>query len=170
MSPFILSGRVTNPIILVDVGRDPKFFFGNSVGPMLTFDGNTFVESPVDRNMSGQVVDKSVDWSHDVSMAKYIPSQGPWGVIPSRNIMITNLPKTTQLWTLVELLKVKHTSTIVDIRAWAIGLVFSLRLFHLMDLQLCPSMTFVMHFVVSVTFEPTISSETVDWIHTSFPS
>jgi hypothetical protein len=50
-------------------------------------------------------------WSStsDVTAFKYIPSQGPWGIIPSRTIMISNLPKTTQLWTLVELLKVSPT-------------------------------------------------------------
>jgi hypothetical protein len=51
-------------------------------------------------------------WSstNDGSASKYIPSQGPWGIIPSRTIMISNLPKTTQLWTLVELLKVPPSS------------------------------------------------------------
>ena len=62
--------------------------------------------SPSPSTATPPVNDNSLWGTSDVDAFKYIPSQGPWGIIPSRSIMISNLPKTTQLWTLVELLKV----------------------------------------------------------------
>ena len=54
-------------------------------------------------------------WATDFTDHKCLPSQGPWGIIPSRSILISNLPKTTQLWTLVELLKVRTPLSISPI-------------------------------------------------------
>lgn len=109
----------------VDIGRDPKFFFGESVGEStLNAEATTYIPEtdlalPEDQAVqytrfgyhSGSPSTTSVTvnndiWSNDVSGRRYIPAQGPWGIIPSRSIMISNLPKTTQLWTLVELVKV----------------------------------------------------------------
>ena len=110
------------------VGYDPKFFFGETVDRRsVNVEASGFIPD-VDRDPVSPIgsqypsraycsntpspstsarVNENPLWSTgDVSSFKYIPSQGPWGVIPSRTIMITNLPKTTQLWTLVELLKV----------------------------------------------------------------
>jgi hypothetical protein len=94
-------------------------------------------------------------WTNDAGQ-QYIPSQGPWGIIPSRSVMIGNLPKTTQLWTLVELLKVSPRH--IDDRDWEIELVFSPRLFYPMGLPLYHSMIFVMPRDVSVTFGMIVSS------------
>ena len=109
-------------------------------------------------------------WSstNDGSASKYIPSQGPWGIIPSRTIMISNLPKTTQLWTLVELLKVapKKTVWMLMARVLEIELGFSPRQSRLMDRLLSLFMIFVMRIVVFVIFVQTISLRLVDLIPT----
>jgi len=96
------------------VGCDPKFFFGENVeagtlnAETCIPDVDTQYSSTRGYNSNTTPVDERPIWSsnNDISSQKYSPSQGPWGVIPSRSIMISNIPKTAQLWTLVELLKV----------------------------------------------------------------
>jgi hypothetical protein len=96
------------------VGCDPKFFFGENVEAGILNaetcipDVDTQYSSTREYNSNHIPAVKRPIWSsnNDISSQKYSPSQGPWGVIPSRSIMISNLPKTAQLWTLVELLKV----------------------------------------------------------------
>ena len=110
------------------LGRDPKFFFGESVGQNgLSAEGTTYIPEPdlsttdptdqsqypssrgyrSDAPSPSTVTNNTSLWpTDDISSHKCFPSQGPWGIIPSRSVMITNLPKTTQLWTLLELLKV----------------------------------------------------------------
>jgi hypothetical protein len=96
------------------VGCDPKFFFGENVetGTLNTETCIPDVDAqyPSTRGCNSNntsAVERPI-WSsnNNISFQKYSPFQGPWGVIPSRSIMISNLPKTAQLWTLVELLKV----------------------------------------------------------------
>lgn len=119
---FILDQRLI-------VGRDPKFFFGEAVGENgLKAEGTTYIPEPDLSSTDPTLEQGQYCFSHgycsntpspsasnntsslwptdNISSQKYFPSQGPWGIIPSRSVMITNLPKTTQLWTLVELLKV----------------------------------------------------------------
>ena len=57
-------------------------------------------------------------WSNEISPYKVIPSHGPWDIIPSRAVMITNLPKTTQSWTLIELLKVSSLFILLKKGCW----------------------------------------------------
>jgi hypothetical protein len=159
----------------VDVGRDPKFFFGESVGEStLNAEATTYIPEtdlalPEDQAVqytrfgyhSGSPSTTSVTvnndiWSNDVSGRRYIPAQGPWGIIPSRSIMISNLPKTTQLWTLVELVKVSLL-VVADNRVWVIGLGFLRKRFIHMELLLCHSMIFAMECVVFGIFAMTIS-------------
>ena len=96
------------------IGCDPKFFFGENVEAATLNTENcipdveTQYSSTRRYNSNTAPAVERLIWSSnkDISSQKYSPSQGPWGVIPSRSIMISNLPKTAQLWTLVELLKV----------------------------------------------------------------
>jgi hypothetical protein len=78
--------------------------------------------------------------------------------------MITNLPKTTQLWTLVELLKVFLCCDCIDSRDLGIELGFLRRRFSLMDRRLFHFMTFAMPYVVFATFVTTTSLRIVDLI------
>ena len=103
------------------LGCDPKFFFGETVD-IGVFNTDTASQlDPVDRSIHFTSHRSGSDspspatsinaindplYCIDISAHKSIPAHGPWGVIPSRSVMISNLPKTTQLWTLVELLKV----------------------------------------------------------------
>lgn len=112
------------------IGYDPKVFFGETAveeGGSLNVEATSFIpdverdhvepigtrypsrgyhSNTLSPSTATPVIDNSLWGTSDVSAFKYLPSQGPWGIIPSRTIMISNLPKTTQLWTLVELLKV----------------------------------------------------------------
>ena len=110
------------------IGCDPKFFFGETVDGgslnaetslpdigFLASDPAVIQYSTRGYNSDTPIsvpVNESSLWSTkttDVSAYKYSPAQGPWGIISSRSVMISNLPKTTQLWTLVELLKVNSS-------------------------------------------------------------
>jgi|SRR5436190_7437253 len=98
-------------------GCDPKFFFGENVDggneepriPDILSDP-AVIQYSTKGHTSNSATSAFVNeglWSGSNGSPKgYSPAQGPWGIIPSRSIMISNLPKTTQLWTLVELLKV----------------------------------------------------------------
>jgi hypothetical protein len=121
------------------IGYDPKFFFGGSaiaeagslnveatssipdverdhVEPIGTrYPSGGYRSNTPAASTATPVNDNSLWGTSDVSAFKYIPSQGPWGIIPSRTIMISNLPKTTQLWTLVELLKVPFSPEIQEL-------------------------------------------------------
>jgi len=109
------------------IGCDPKFFFGETVDggslnlenglsdiDFLTSDPAVIQYSTTRRGYNNSdtpislPLNESPLWSTrtDVSAYKCSPAQEPWGIIPSRSVMISNLPKTAQLWTLVELLKV----------------------------------------------------------------
>ena len=97
-------------------GCDPKFFFGENVGvgnlntesciPDIDIADSHYSAAPRGHNPDTPVNENPIWSNNDISGQKYSPDQGPWGIIPSRSVMISNLPKTTQLWTLVELLKV----------------------------------------------------------------
>ena len=188
-SQFILLGKVS-PLDKVGliIGYDPKFFFGETVdGGTLNAetglpDMDFLASDPAvirystrgyNSNTPNSVpLNESSLWSAkttDVSAYKYSPAQGPWGVIPSRSVMISNLPKTTQLWTLVELLKANPSIFVTNGRVLAIGRGSSRKRFPLVDLQLSRSMTCVMHYLVFVTFVRTIFSRIVNLTHISFP-
>ena len=124
------------------IGCDPKFFFGESVdkenfsseGMMFIPDIDLNCPDPADETI--EFVQRSrplsplppavvppneqQHWYKGESSVhnKYVPSQGPWGIIPSRSVMITNLPKTTQLWTLFELLKVVLHYSLLTEGSW----------------------------------------------------
>jgi hypothetical protein len=185
---FIRSGKVT-PIsnLPLIIGRDPKFFFGESVGENgVNAEGTTYIpepdvptpstdpttdqsEYPFSRGYRSSTPspatsapDTSLWPSDDISRQKYYPSQGPWGIIPSRSIMITNLPKTTQLWTLVELLKVTPLLNLLLTRRVSVtGLGSSLKQSNLMARQLYHSMISAMHYAVSATSAMRTSSQPV---------
>jgi hypothetical protein len=171
------------------IGCDPKFFFGETVDGgslnaetslpdigFLASDPAVIQYSTRGYNSDTPIsvpVNESSLWSTkptDVSAYKYSPAQGRWGIISSRSVMISNLPKTTQLWTLVELLKVSSSPLLTNGRDLAIGRGFSLKQSPLVDPQLSRSMTCVMHYVVFVTFVRIISFRIVDLTHISFPS
>ena len=171
------------------IGCDPKVFFGETVhGGNLNAENSLpdvgFLASDpaiIQYSTRGYNSDAPISvslnesplWSTkttDISVYKYSPVQGPWGIIPSRSVMISNLPKTTQLWTLVELLKVNSSLSVANGRVLAIGRGFSQKEFPLMDLQLSRSMTCVMHYVVFVIFVRIISLQIVGLTHISFPS
>jgi hypothetical protein len=118
--------------VVLIIGCDPKFFFGetlheetlNAVAVNRIPDVDIISSDPSGQySTRGYHIDTSSPttsiphndspvWSNDdISAHKYSPAQGPWGIIPSRSIMISNLPKTTQLWTLVELLKVPSSES-----------------------------------------------------------
>jgi hypothetical protein len=110
-------------------------------------------------------------WSTDIPDHKCLPSQGPWGIIPSRSILISNLPKTTQLWTLVELLKVRAPFPLpaqLTCRVWEIARGSSPNESHLMVPPSFPSTISATHCVVSVTSGMIISSRVGDWTRISF--
>lgn len=124
------------PLQMLTAGCDPKFFFGESVDPgNVTAEARTFTDvdpaqsDPADlfysflsRGYPPEAPTSNPRWTgDDVSAYKYLPIQGAWGIIPSRTVMITNLPKTTQLWTLVELLKVSCFRRKFEYRDLAIG-------------------------------------------------
>ena len=97
-------------------GCDPKSFFGENVeGGNLNTETCTPHVDMTELQYPGRRCNKSDPsftenpiWATncDIAAHKCSPEQGPLGIIPSRSVMISNLPKTTQLWTLVELLKV----------------------------------------------------------------
>jgi hypothetical protein len=104
---IILSGRVFLRRT-ADLGCDPKYFFGD------------LKENTIDRSLFLPILDVP---DHRAASTGYTPASiaealwsppqkksytppGGWGIIPSRAVEISNLPKSTQLWTLVELLKV----------------------------------------------------------------
>ena len=170
-------------------GCDPKFFFGETVDganvnaetglpdiDVLASDPAIIQYSTRRYNSNTPIsvpLNESPLWSTkttDVSAYKYSPAQGPWGIIPSRSVMISNLPKTTQLWTLIELLKVNSSFFVINYRVLAIGRGFSRKQFPLVDPQLSRSMTCVMHCIVFVTFVRIISLRIVDLTPISFPS
>jgi hypothetical protein len=171
------------------IGCDPKFFFGETVdGGNLNAEASlpdidVLASDPaiIQYSTRGYNSDTPISvplngsplWSTkttDISAHTYSPAQGPWGIIPSRSVMITNLPKTTQLWTLIELLKVNSSHFVINCRVLATGREFLRKQFPLVDPQLSPSMICVMHCVVFVTFVPIISLRIADLIHISFPS
>lgn len=102
-------------MLMANVGCDPKYFFGdlksyaseiNTLLPKAQVSeplGLRAVPTPISLPLTRPL------WSpvSPVQEQKQTqPKHEQWGIIPSRSIMITNLPKSTQLWTLVELLKV----------------------------------------------------------------
>lgn len=120
---FILFVEVSTLSGLADVGCDPKFFFGDSNAEGMTYlpDENDLLTAGLVEHMvhyppataycpgtpSPKVANNTLRGSSEIAVYKIIPSRaGLWGIIPSRAVMITNLPKTTQLWTLIELLNV----------------------------------------------------------------
>jgi hypothetical protein len=179
------SEKVTSLYNHTDSGRDPKFFFSEStlnaeattyipevnLSPSTSADQSTHPRGYHSNTPSPTTSDPAVEntlWSTtDISSHKYFPASGPWGIIPSRSIMITNLPKTTQLWTLVELLKVFLCYDCLDNRDSGIELGFLQRRFSLMDQRLFPFMTFAMPYVVFATSVMTTSLRIVDLIHIS---
>jgi len=122
---------------MLTIGRDPRFFFDGVGESTLNAEAASYIPAvdvsssdpndivyPLGQNYSDPSSHNAPfannddgGWSlspanagNDVTLLRIVPSQGVWGVIPSRAVMISNLPKTTQLWTLVELLKVSNTS------------------------------------------------------------
>jgi hypothetical protein len=164
------------------VGCDPKSFFGENVerGNM-----NTETYAPhvdiTEHQYSGRrynnpdtpFTDNPLWFTkNDIAAQNCSPAKGPWGIIPSRSVMISNLPKTTQLWTIVELLKVLSPYQFLELinRVLETELEFSQRQFPHMGLLLSHSMIYVMHYDVSVTFAQIISLQIVDLTLISFQS
>ena len=99
-------------ILMANLGCDPKYFFGDLksyASEMTTLLPKAQVNEPLGLRAVPTPISLPLTrplWSPVQEQKQTRPTHEQWGIIPSRSIMITNLPKSTQLWTLVELLKV----------------------------------------------------------------